>query len=609
MNNLRDKVTSEILPFVEKPGRCIGGEWNTVAKQDAAVRFLLAFPDTYEIGMSHLGYQILYDISNKRPDVAAERAYAPLPDMEKLMREKGVPLYGLETFTPAREFDIVGFSLQYEMCFTNVLNMLDLAGIPVHAAERTGDDPLIVAGGPCAFSPEPMADFIDIFVLGDGEDIVLPLVDTYQEVCAKTDLSRKEKIAEIVRRVPALYAPALYEVSYNEDGTVSRVAPTVEGIPEVVRAAYVENLDAASFPEKPIVPFVETVHDRINVEIMRGCTHGCRFCQAGMMKRPVRTRSGDEILRLARSCYASTGHREMSLASLSTSDYPGLRDVLLKITRDFEPKKVSVSVPSLRVGEQLSMLPEILSTVRKSGLTIALEAARPELRAIINKDIQDKELFEGVTEAYRQGWNLVKLYFMVGLPGETDEDIDAIVDMAYRVSNLRREIGKGPANVNVAVAPFVPKAHTPFQWEPMAAPERLDEIRERLYSKLRSRRIHLSVHKTERSFLEGVFARGDRKLGQVILAAWRKGCKFDSWDEHFHSEAWHESFQECGIAPAFYANRKRNLDEVLPWSNISTGVTLAYLKKERERAFTHQMTPDCRLAGCHGCGPFPCRKD
>jgi len=411
-----------------------------------------------------------------------------------------------------------------------------------------------------------------------------------------------------VREVPGAYAPMLYDVSYDEGGRVAAIEPLFDDVPPVVEAARVDDLDAAPFPTKPLVPYVEIVHDRITIEIMRGCTHGCRFCQAGMVKRPVRFRSVERILEIARKSYKSTGYSEISLASLSTSDYPRLEELLNKLNEEFAPKRVNISVPSLRVGGGLSLLPPFLSTVRKSGLTIAPEAGRQELRDIINKDINDEDFERGVEAAYKHGWRLVKLYFMIGLPGETDEDIDAIVEMSERASDLRRKLGKGGGNVNVAVAPFVPKAHTPFQWEAMATRERLRQIKERLLSKVRKRSVKLKVHNIERSFLEAVFARGDRRLGRVIYEAWRMGCKFDSWDEHFSPERWAAAFERAELSPEFYANRERDLDEVLPWSHISSGVSEKFLRRERERAFARKKTPDCLGAKCHGCGNFPCAK-
>jgi len=606
MKNIEQKLLDEILPFVQTPAQYIGGEWNSRPKADADVRILLAFPDTYAIGMSHLGLEILYHLLNDLPGVAAERAYAPWTDMEELMRKEGIPLWGLETFTPAREFDIVGFSIQYEMSATNVLNMLDLAGIPVLASERTEEDPLVIAGGVCAFSPEPMSDFVDLFIVGDGEDAVVKLVEAFRSTW-RGGGSRMERLAELARTVPGAYAPALYDVSYLPDGRVKEIRPKADGIPDIVEAARVDDLDGAPFPTAPIVPFVEIVHDRINIEIMRGCTHGCRFCQAGMLKRPVRLRSIEKISDIAHKSYGATGHHEISLSSLSTSDYPKLDELVERLTSEFRRLRVNLSVPSLRVGRKLSFLPSLLSEVRKPGLTIAPEAARQCLRNIINKDISDEEFYDGLRAAYEQGWRLVKLYFMIGLPGETDEDIDAICDSAQRVSDIRKEMGKGPAQVNVAVAPFVPKAHTPFQWEPMAAKERLYEIKGRLLQRVRSRRIKLKVHNIERSFLEGVFSRGDRRLGRVILDAWRSGCRFDSWDEHFHPERWQEAFRAAGLDPEFYANRRRGDDEVLPWSVISSGVGIDFLRAERDKAQRAETTPDCFNARCNRCGNFPCR--
>ena len=583
MDSLRKLLVERILPSVETPGQYIGRETNIIVKDHGTVdvKVLLAFPDTYALGMSHLGLHILYAILNAHPKIAAERVYTPWPDMAAKMRAEKVPLYSLETFTPAREFDIIGFSLQYEMGYTNVLEMLDLAGIPLLAAERGAEAPLIIAGGPCAFSPEPMADFIDLFVVGDGEEVLLSLVEAYREAKAG-GLSRREMIAGLVKKVRGLYAPALYEDKYKPDGTLEFIRPR-DGAPEVVEAARVADLDLAAFPSRPLVPLVQAVHERIAVEIMRGCTQGCRFCQAGMTKRPTRMRSPATILAQAKDAYAATGHCEISLTSLSTSDYPELNALITALSREFTSKRVSLSVPSLRVGEQLSALPERLSEVRKSGLTIAPEAARQGLRLVINKNIADEELFNGVRAAYEAGWQLVKLYFMVGLPTETDEDVDAIPELAYKVSNLRREVARYPANVNVAVAPFVPKPHTPFQWEAMAAVERLAEIDRRLRDRVRRGNVRLWMHRIERSLLEGVFARGDRRLGRVILDAWKRGCRFDAWDEHFDYAKWEAAFAAEGIDPAFYTQRERRPDECLPWDHIDAGRSRPTLREEYER--------------------------
>lgn len=607
MNNLREYITSNILPLVERPGQYIGGEWNSVIKdhRDVSVSIALAFPDTYEIGMSHLGIQILYSLLNQRDDTVCERVFAPWPDMEAQLRKHQLPLFSLETYTPLKSFDIIGFSLQYEMCFTNVLTMLNLAGIPLKRHDRTEADPLIIAGGPVALSPEPMSDFIDVFIVGDGEESLPAFVGHFKKLKQEGTLARQEQIRSLVANVKGLYAPSLYDVTYAHDGTISEITPNTQGIPPVVRTAAIRSLDNAHFPEKHIVPFVKTIHDRITLEVMRGCTQGCRFCQAGMIRRPTRPRKVETLTRLAKSCYNNTGHEEITLASLSTSDYPYLQRLMQQIGTDFNSKKVNISLPSLRVSDQLTVLPSLLNTVRKSGLTLAPEAATMGLRRVINKNITDDDLYNGVEEAYKKGWRAVKLYFMIGLPTETDEDIDTIATLANNVSSLRKKVAGSPGNINVSIAPFVPKSHTPFQWEPMVTHERIREIERRLKSRVRSRHIKLKFHKSERSILEGIFARGDRRLGEVILQAWSTGCKFDAWDEYFDYQKWQEAFQRTGVDGSFYIYRMRGEDEVFPWEHISSGVTSEFMKEERALAFQRVFTDDCLTGDCTDCGACP----
>ncbi len=607
MNNLREFITNKILPLVERPGQFIGGEWNSVVKdhRDVSVSIALAFPDTYEIGMSHLGIQILYALLNSREDMVCERVFTPWPDMEALLRKHEIPLFSLETYTPLKNFDIIGFSLQYEMCYTNVLTMLDLAGVPLKRYERTETDPIIIAGGPIALAPEPMSDFIDIFLVGDGEESLPAFVEHFKKLKQDGSLTRKEKIISLVKNIKGLYAPSLFDVAYASDGTISEIKPNTEGIPEVVRAAAIRNLDSTYFPEKPIVPFVKTIHDRITLEVMRGCTQGCRFCQAGMIKRPTRFRKVETLTKLAETCYNNTGHEEITLASLSISDYPDLQKLMVQMGIEFNSKKVNISLPSLRISDHLTTLPSFLNTVRKSGLTLAPEAATMNLRRVINKNITDEDLYNGVEEAYRKGWKAVKLYFMIGLPSETDDDIDAIATLAYNVSSLRKKVAGSRANINIALAPFVPKAHTPFQWEPMVTLERIKEIERRLRDKVRSHHIRLKFHKAERSILEGIFARGDRRLGDVILQAWQSGCKFDAWDEHFDYQKWQEAFQNVGIDGSFYMHRKREDDELFPWDHISSGITKDFLKAEKALAFQKTFTKDCLTDDCPDCGACP----
>ncbi|MFO0793068.1 MAG: TIGR03960 family B12-binding radical SAM protein [Candidatus Brocadiaceae bacterium] len=591
------------MPLVETPGQYIGGEWNSIVKnhEHVDIKIALSFPDTYSIGMSHLGMQILYGLLNERSDTACERVFAPLDDMESLMRKHQTPLFSLETYTPIKEFDIVGFSVQYELSYTNVLNMIDLAGIPVLASERNESDPLIIAGGPAAISPEPLADFIDIFLVGDGEESVPLFVGLYKAAKRKK-LPRKEKIVSIVQAMKNAYAPSLYEVSYQSDNTIKEIRPTISGLPLLIRSASVRDLNKTYYPTRPIVPYVKTIHDRITIEVMRGCTQGCRFCQAGMSKRPTRPRTVENIIKLAEQSYANTGHNEISLASLSISDYPFLKPLMEQMNAIFSPRQVNISFPSLRVNEQLVLLPSMLNTVRKSGLTLAPEAATQTLRRIINKNITDEDLYKGIEEAFKQGWNLVKLYFMVGLPTETDDDVDAIVRLACNVSDLKKNTGRHFGEVNISIAPFVPKAHTPFQWHPMVTLERIKDIRRRLYDMNRRRSIHIKFHNVERSILEGIFARGDRRLGRVIYAAWQDGCKFDAWEEHFNFQKWLDAFQKVGIDWTFYAHRQRRDDEIFPWEHISCGVVKSFLMEERDKSLSMDVTADCRIDKCPECG-------
>ena len=573
-----------LLPLVKNPAQYIGGEWNVCRKPVTpdTLRVVLVFPDAYSVGMSHVGLQILYHVLNARERVYCERAFMPLPDMEAELRANKLPLFSLETFTPIFDFHVIAFSLQYELTYTNVLGILSLGSVPLRSADRMMNHPLVVAGGPGALAPEPLADFIDLFVAGDGEETAPLLADAVRD--ARRAPSRRHMLASLARASESFYVPSLYNVAFDPDGRLASLAPAVEGAAFPVRAAAVKDLDLAPFPLSPIVPSTEVVHDRISLEIMRGCMHHCRFCQAGGTRRPVRLRTVDTLLRQAKEIYASTGCDEVSLTSLSSNDYPDMERLLVKLDAHFRPLGVSLSVPSLRVSPNLLKLPALLSRVRKSGLTYAPEAASPALAGIIGKEVSIDDLLAGVREAYASGWSLVKLYFMVGLPGETDADVDGIISLTRRISNVRRELGKSPANVNVTVASFIPKPHTPLQWEPMAARDYLEKVRAKLKSALRGRRIQLKFHNVYRSFLEGVLSRGDRRLGRVIETAFSLGARLDAWDEYFHPELWDQAFQSCAIDPVFYANRPRAEDELLPWSHIDVGLPPGYLLREKHHA-------------------------
>jgi radical SAM family uncharacterized protein len=589
--DLRERLSRDLLPFVQEPGQYIGGEVNEVRKPwaDVRVRFCLAFPDAYSIGMSHLGSAILYHLLNGRPDTLCERTYAPWGDAADRMRKLGLPLFSWESRRPVREFDLVGFSLQYEMLYTNVLGMLDLAGIPLLAAERGDGDPIILAGGPGVDNPEPMGDFIDLAFLGEAEDALPLLIDRFRDLRA-SGVPRAEIIRALAREFDFLYAPGLLEPSWNADGTLAALTPRVPGLPERSRAAYVADLEHAPFPTAPPLGNTEVIHDRITIEIMRGCPRRCRFCESGRTKGKVRWRSPEEILRLARESYARTGHEEISLTSLSPSDHPQLRTVLTTLDAEFAPKGVSLSLPSLHTNHQLELLPRLLGSVRKSGLTMVPEAALARLRRVIGKEVLDEHLFAGARQAWTRGWNVIKLYFMVGLPTETEGDVRAIASLARRVSDLRREAGKGPGQINVAVSNFVPKPHTPFQFAPMADEAYLKQARDMLYDLLRDRRTTLKIHRIDRSLLEGVLARGDRRVGRAIYEAWRAGARFDAWDEAFRMDAWQAGFRAAGLDPAFYAHRPRGRNEVLPWDRIVLGDTREDLWDEYQRALADAAT-------------------
>ena len=599
-----DEKLQQILPLVQKPARYTGGELNSVIKDKDRVdiRFAFCFPDNYEIGMSHLGLKILYYIANQRPDTWCERVFAPWPDMEDEMRKNNIPLYALESGDSIKDFDFIAFTLQYELCYSNVLNMLDLAGVPVRAKDRKGLSPIVLGGGPCVCNPEPIAEFFDLFSLGEGEEVNSEIMDLYA-ACKKRGASKEEFLREAAK-IPGVYVPSLYDVSYNDDGTVKEITP-LDGAPEKVTKRIVKDLDKVAYPDKFIVPYIDTVFDRVTHEIFRGCTRGCRFCQACFLSRPIREKKVATINEQCKELIKNTGYDEISLCSLSSSDYSGIEELLSELLDWTPSQKVNIALPSLRVDNFSDELMKKLTAVRKSGLTFAPEAGTQRMRDVINKNVNEDELLETSRIAFAGGYCAVKLYFMLGLPTETPEDVEGIGLLAKKVvdefyKNPDKPKGKG-CTVSVSASSFVPKPFTPFQWEPQATRKELEEKQQHLKDTVPSKKINISFHDIPTSFLEGVFARGDRRLADVLETAWRAGCKFDSWKEQFRYETWLECFEKCGLDPEFYANRKREYSETLPWEHLDYGVSKGFLERENEKAKRAETTEQCRIK-CAGCG-------
>ncbi len=582
---LKDQVVRRLLPRVQTPGQYLGGELHAAAKDHRGVqgKLCLAFPDTYAIGMSNHGMQVLYAAMNRREDWACERVYAPWPDMETLLRQEKLPLYSLETFTPLSQFDVLGFSLQHDLCYSNVLTILDLGRIPLAADERTLQMPLVIAGGPCAQNPEPMARFIDLFVIGDGEESLPAVCDAWLEL-KRSGLSRAEAIKDLAGRLPFVYAPTCYRPQYGSDGRAG--APVaIEGRPAgPIRPAVVEDLDGLPLPTRPVVPNIECVHDRIAIEIMRGCPWRCRFCQATTIKRPLRLRAVDTIVEAALQTYRNTGYNEISLLSLSTSDYPHFAELMQRLQTVFRPLGVSIGVPSLRVNEQLQVVGELMNTDRHSGLTLAPEVARDDMRQQIGKAIKNEDLLAGCRKAFENGFQQVKLYFMCGLPGETAADLDGIIDLAEDISRLGRSVHGRLVQVVANVSNFVPKPHTPYQWNSMPPREYFREARERLYQRRRLRTVTIKCHDIETSLLEAVFCRGDRRLGAVIEAAWRAGARFDAWSDQIRKRLWWDTLREQQVDVDAIIHRPYRMDEPLPWDPITIRQGRGYLEREQDRA-------------------------
>ena len=602
-------LNDEILMKIEKPARYIGGEVNAVTKKldDIDVRFAMCFPDVYEIGMSHLGIQILYDMFNRRDDVWCERVYSPWVDLDKVMREEKIPLFALESQDPVRDFDFLGITIQYEMCYTNILQVLDLACIPLHAKDRTEKDPIVIGGGPCAYNPEPIAEFFDMFYIGEGETVYDELLDTYKE--NKKNGGSRMDFLEKACQIDGIYVPMFYDVTYHEDGTIDQFFPVNKHAPSVIHKQVVMDVTNTTYPQAPIVPYIKVTQDRVVLEVQRGCIRGCRFCQAGMLYRPTRERDVETLKQYAYHMLKNTGHEEISLSSLSTSDYSELKELVTFLIDNFKNKGINISLPSLRIDAfSLDVMSQV-QDIRKSSLTFAPEAGSQRMRNVINKGLTEEDIISGAGQAFEGGWNKVKLYFMLGLPTETEEDMEAIAVLADKVARRYYEIPKdqrnGKCQITASSSFFIPKPFTPFQWAPMLNHEDYIEraaiVKHAFLNQLNKKSLRYNWHDAEVSVLEGVFARGDRKIVSVIEEAYRMGCIYDSWSEQFDNDKWMQAFDNTGIDIGFYNLRERAENEVFPWDFIDIGVTKKFLRREWDRAMKGEVTPNCRMQ-CSGCG-------